>query len=160
MACGVWRGRALTPVCLSSGLSVALAEQRRQAAERAEHRGGVQFALGRHFAFRRGRVDDVRQNLREQAGDLIRLHAGFCREVGDGLGAEYAVQRIRGDRLVLAGPFQDEDGKPAGSFMVIEAASQAEAEAIYGRDPFIVQGVFGSWEISRWALTINKAAGR
>lgn len=65
-----------------------------------------------------------------------------------------------GDKLVIAGPFQTEEGKPTGSFMVIEAADLATATSLYEQDPFIKEGVFGSYKISRWALTINKSAGR
>ncbi len=65
-----------------------------------------------------------------------------------------------GDRLVIAGPFQTEEGKATGSFMVIEAPDLAAATALYEQDPFIQQGVFDSYKISRWALTINKSAGR
>ena len=65
-----------------------------------------------------------------------------------------------GDRLVLAGPFQTEDSKSNGSFMVIEADSLEAAKALYEQDPFIREGVFESYEVSRWALTINKSAGR
>jgi uncharacterized protein YciI len=65
-----------------------------------------------------------------------------------------------GNRLVLAGPFQDEEGRSTGSIVVIEAGDLAEARSLLERDPFVTEGVFTSWEISRWALTINKSAGR
>ena len=65
-----------------------------------------------------------------------------------------------GEKLVLAGPFQTEDGKSVGSFMVIEAEDLEAAKSLFGKDPFIREGVFASYEISRWALTINKSAGR
>jgi uncharacterized protein len=65
-----------------------------------------------------------------------------------------------GSKLVLAGPFQDEEGKATGSFMVIEADSLEAATATFAKDPFITEGVFGSWEVSRWNLGINKTAGR
>jgi uncharacterized protein len=61
-----------------------------------------------------------------------------------------------GDRLVLAGPFVNENGDGVGSFMVIEASSQQEAEAEFGKDPFIQEGVFESWTVRPWKLTINK----
>ena len=61
-----------------------------------------------------------------------------------------------GDRLKLAGPFLDANGDMNGSFMVIEAESQAEAEAIFARDPFVSRGVFGSIEIRRWHIGINR----
>ena len=65
-----------------------------------------------------------------------------------------------GDKLVIAGPFQAEEGKATGSCMVIEAPDLAAATALYEQDPFIRHGVFESYKISRWALTINKSAGR
>ncbi|HTJ57841.1 MAG TPA: YciI family protein [Devosiaceae bacterium] len=65
-----------------------------------------------------------------------------------------------GDRLVLAGPFQTEDGKAVGSLVVIEADDLEAAKALFEQDPYIKEGVFASWEISRFALTINKSQGR
>ena len=65
-----------------------------------------------------------------------------------------------GDRLVMAGPFQTEEGKSTGSFMVVEAEDLAAARALFEQDPFVREGVFESYEVSRWALTINMAAGR
>jgi uncharacterized protein YciI len=65
-----------------------------------------------------------------------------------------------GDKLLLAGPFQTEEATATGSFMVIEAPDLKSATAMFEQDPFIRYGVFESWEISRWALTINKTAGR
>ena len=65
-----------------------------------------------------------------------------------------------GDKLVLAGPFQTEEGKATGSFMVIDAPDLEAATSLYEQDPFIKHGVFESYKISRWSLTINKAAGR
>ena len=65
-----------------------------------------------------------------------------------------------GDRLVFAGPFQDEEGKATGSIVVIAADDLAAATELFMADPFIVQGVFGDYQIRRWALTINNSAGR
>lgn len=61
-----------------------------------------------------------------------------------------------GDKLVLAGPFLDAKGDMNGSFMVIEAESQAEAEAVFAKDPFVARGVFGSIEIRPWKIGINR----
>lgn len=61
-----------------------------------------------------------------------------------------------GDKLVLAGPFLDEKGDMNGSFMVIEAENQAEAEATYARDPFVERGVFASYEIRPYHIGINR----
>ncbi|GHA23624.1 hypothetical protein GCM10007989_18890 [Devosia pacifica] len=67
---------------------------------------------------------------------------------------------VLGDRLVLAGPFITENGAMTGSFMVIEADSQAEAEAIYAEDPYVKSGVFANYTVRPFKLTINKSAGR
>ena len=61
-----------------------------------------------------------------------------------------------GDKLVLAGPFLDDKGDMNGSFMVIEADSQAEAEALYAKDPFVARGVFASIEIRPYKIGINR----
>ncbi|HEV7278002.1 MAG TPA: YciI family protein [Devosiaceae bacterium] len=60
-----------------------------------------------------------------------------------------------GERLVLAGPFLDDKGDMVGSFMVIEAKSQKDAEETFGRDPFVISGVFDSITIKPWHLGIN-----
>lgn len=60
-----------------------------------------------------------------------------------------------GEALLMAGPFFDEKGDMVGSFMVIEAESLAEAEAIYARDPYVVNRVFDTMTIKPWRLTIN-----
>lgn len=63
-----------------------------------------------------------------------------------------------GDRLLFAGPFLDQDGNPNGSIVVIEAEDQAEAEALFGRDPFVAHGVFSAFQVRPWRLTINNTA--
>jgi len=65
-----------------------------------------------------------------------------------------------GDKLVFAGPFLDGNDKPCGSLMVIEAQSQAEAEAMAASDPFVTQGVFDRHEVRRWNWGINNPTGR
>jgi len=60
-----------------------------------------------------------------------------------------------GEKLILAGPFTDQNGDSNGSIVVIEAATQAEAEALFKKDPFIVKGLFTSYQIRPWKLTIN-----
>ena len=61
-----------------------------------------------------------------------------------------------GNKVVLAGPFLDGKGDMNGSFVVIEAETQAEAEAMFARDPFVSRGVFGSIEIRPWKIGINR----
>jgi uncharacterized protein YciI len=95
------------------------------------------------------------------------LYSMIARDKPNGLEHRLAVRPEHlkhldslGDKLVFAGPFQTEEPKPTGSFMVIEAENLDAAKALYQQDPFVKQGVFDSWEISRFSLTINKSAGR
>jgi uncharacterized protein YciI len=65
-----------------------------------------------------------------------------------------------GEKLIFAGPFQDEEGRSTGSFVVIEAPDLEAARDLFAQDPFVAEGVFASYEVSRWAMTINKSVGR
>jgi uncharacterized protein YciI len=61
-----------------------------------------------------------------------------------------------GDRLVLAGPFTEEDGETSnGSLVVIEAASLDAARRIAGNDPYAKAGLFASVEIRPWVWVFN-----
>jgi uncharacterized protein len=60
-----------------------------------------------------------------------------------------------GDRLVLAGPFLDEQGNMVGSIVVIEADSLPEAETTLREDPFVINGVFDSMTIKPFRIGIN-----
>lgn len=90
----------------------------------------------------------------------------IARDKPDGLEQRQAIrpehlkhlERL-GDKLLLAGPFLDENGAARGSFLLITADSQADAEAMYAEDPYVKNGLFGSHEISAFSLTINKTAG-
>lgn len=61
-----------------------------------------------------------------------------------------------GSQLKLAGAFLDQAGEMAGSLVVIEAENQGEAETVFGRDPYLQRGVFGSWEIKPYRIAINQ----
>jgi uncharacterized protein YciI len=61
-----------------------------------------------------------------------------------------------GDKLVLAGPFLDAQGNMNGSFVVLETETQAEAESLFAKDPFMLRGVFESIEIRPWKIGVNK----
>jgi uncharacterized protein YciI len=60
-----------------------------------------------------------------------------------------------GSRLVLAGPFLDDNGDMTGSIVVIEAESLEDAQATFNSDPFVVKSVFDQITIKRWHLGIN-----
>ncbi len=55
-----------------------------------------------------------------------------------------------GDDLILAGPYLDAEGEPIGSMIVIRMPDQAAAEAHMRADPYVVNKVFASVELSRW----------
>jgi uncharacterized protein YciI len=61
--------------------------------------------------------------------------------------------------LKIAGPFLDDEGKPFGSLVVIEAADKKAAEAILAEDPYAKAGLFASTEIRQWNWTFNKPEG-
>ena len=50
-------------------------------------------------------------------------------------------------RVRHAGPLLDESGEPVGSLIVFEAADSEAARAQAAADPYVVEGVFGSWEL-------------
>jgi uncharacterized protein YciI len=60
--------------------------------------------------------------------------------------------------LACAGPYLDDDGKPCGSLVVIEAVDRAEAEAIATSDPYAKAGLFESVDITAWNWVFNKPA--
>lgn len=60
-----------------------------------------------------------------------------------------------GSGLKAAGPFTDDDGKPTGSLVVIEAADRAAIAEIAARDPYAVAGLFSSVEIKPWKWLIK-----
>lgn len=59
-------------------------------------------------------------------------------------------------KLKFAGPFLNEEGKPIGSLVAIEAADRAEAEAIFAADPYAKAGLFESTELYPWNWLFNK----
>lgn len=60
-----------------------------------------------------------------------------------------------GSNLKAAGPFTDDEGKPTGSLVVIEALNRAAIADIAARDPYAVAGLFASVEIKPWKWLIK-----
>ena len=73
--------------------------------------------------------------------------------------AHLAYLKGLGDALVLAGPFQDEGGKPVGSLVIVNAGSQTEAEAIAADDPYVGAGLFETSSVRPWVWAINTPEG-
>ncbi len=59
----------------------------------------------------------------------------------------YCQEQI-GPKLVYAGPMLDEAGNPMGSMMIVEAADEAEAKAIFAEDPYALAGLFGQTSLT------------
>jgi uncharacterized protein len=60
--------------------------------------------------------------------------------------------------LRFAGPFLDDDGKPCGSMIAVEAADQPSAKAIADSDPYAKAGLFEQVTIQPWNWVFNKPA--
>lgn len=60
-----------------------------------------------------------------------------------------------GTALKAAGPFTDEEGKPTGSLVIVEADSRAAAAAIAGNDPYSRAGLFAAVDIRPWKWLIR-----
>lgn len=65
----------------------------------------------------------------------------------------------KSEGMVLAGPFLDDEGQPVGSMMVVTADSKVEAQALVDGDPYVLEGVFGSVEITPWNWVIKRPSG-
>jgi uncharacterized protein len=50
-------------------------------------------------------------------------------------------------RVVYAGPLLDDGEQPCGSVVVFEAESLDAARRFAATDPYVVQGIFGSYEV-------------
>ena len=50
-------------------------------------------------------------------------------------------------RVVFAGPLLDDAGAPCGSVVVFDAADLATARRLAAGDPYVAEGVFGTWEV-------------
>ncbi len=60
-----------------------------------------------------------------------------------------------GDRIVAGGATLSDDGEaPTGSFLLVDMADRAAAEAFAAGDPFAKAGLFASTEIRRWRKVI------
>jgi uncharacterized protein YciI len=64
-----------------------------------------------------------------------------------------------GAALKAAGPFIDDDGKPTGSLVVVEAEDRDAAGQIADSDPYTKAGLFRSVEIRGWKWTLKNPEG-
>jgi uncharacterized protein YciI len=57
-------------------------------------------------------------------------------------------EREIGSKLLYAGPMLDDAGNPAGSVMIVETADEAEAKAVFAKDPYALAGLFGQTSLT------------
>jgi len=57
--------------------------------------------------------------------------------------------------VVLAGPFQSEEGAMIGSLVVVDVETRAEAEEWAANDPYAKAGLFQKVRIERWLKVIG-----
>lgn len=58
-------------------------------------------------------------------------------------------------QLKFAGPFLDDEGKPNGSLVVVDAADIAAARSLAEADPYYLAGLFEKVDVKPWSWTIN-----
>lgn len=63
---------------------------------------------------------------------------------------DYLMALDKAGKLRFGGPFLNEDGKPIGSMVAVEAEDRAEAEKIAAGDPYAKAGLFDHVEILPW----------
>ncbi|MGX9966815.1 YciI family protein [Roseomonas sp. F4] len=69
---------------------------------------------------------------------------------------EYLKSKMAG--FVVVGPVLDAEGKPCGSLLVVEAADQAEAEALAAGDPYAKAGLFETVTIRPFRMVFKDGA--
>ena len=60
-----------------------------------------------------------------------------------------------GKTLKFAGPFLDDNEKPDGTLIVVEAKSLEEAKSFAENDPYAKAGLFSDMKIRRWRWGVN-----
>jgi uncharacterized protein YciI len=60
-------------------------------------------------------------------------------------------------RILLAGPFLSAEGQMTGSMLIVEAADEADAQALLAGDPFAKVGLFSASEVKPWRRTFGAA---
>ncbi|HEX2148120.1 MAG TPA: YciI family protein, partial [Pseudorhizobium sp.] len=58
--------------------------------------------------------------------------------------------------LKMAGPFLDDEGKPNGSLVIVEAEDMAAARALAEADPYYQAGLFEKVDVKPYNWVFNK----
>ena len=67
-----------------------------------------------------------------------------------------AYRRGLGADMALAGPLLDEDDKPVGSVVIVQAADRAAADEIANADPYVATGVLELVSVRRYRIAAMK----
>jgi uncharacterized protein len=59
-------------------------------------------------------------------------------------------------RTMIAGPFLNDDAKPKGSMIIIEASDQADAEDYARNDPYAKAGLFDKVTVRAWTPALGR----
>lgn len=74
-------------------------------------------------------------------------------------GEHIAYRKGLGAAMALAGPLLDEDGRPTGSVVILEADDEAAAEKLALADPYIGAGVLELVSVRRYRIAAMKPPG-
>jgi uncharacterized protein YciI len=55
-------------------------------------------------------------------------------------------------KMLIGGPLLDAQGNPCGSMLVVEAASEADARAMFDEDPYVQAGLFATTTVTPYRL--------
>jgi hypothetical protein len=61
-----------------------------------------------------------------------------------------------GDRLLVAGPLLDEEGRPIGSLLIIDFDDRKAAIQYAADDPYAQAGLFASVAVTAWRKVLPK----
>lgn len=53
-------------------------------------------------------------------------------------------------RVLQSGPLLDDDEREIGSLLIFEADAIEAVEKFFARDPYVLAGLFDSYEVRRW----------
>ena len=65
------------------------------------------------------------------------------------------LERV-GDRLLVAGPLLDEEGRPIGSLLIIDFDDRKAAIQFAADDPYAQAGLFASVAVTAWRQVLPK----
>jgi uncharacterized protein YciI len=78
----------------------------------------------------------------------------------DKRGEHIAYRKGLGNALALAGPLLDDENKPLGSVVILEAEDDSAAEKLALADPYIAAGVLELVSVRRYRIAAMKPPER